>query len=157
MDGWVLRGLRSIALAVVVGTPAACFPGPISVPPEGQRVEVVIDGDTITLDPTTVRAGDVYLVLVRPGTSMLLVERKSTPEETPGPLSEAELDRVRRGDTFHTAITGGFANGEPYGNVSRIVVTPGLYAFLVEEPELLAARSGGVIPPGKMAVLVVTP
>jgi len=149
--------LRTVVLSLLIaGVPGGCEPGPVTVPPGAQEVHVAVNGDTVRLEPATVRAGDVYLVQ-NPGTSVILVERKAAPEETPGPLSDEELDRVAHGDTFHTAITGGFADGPPHGYVSKLVLAPGKYAFLADNPESLAARSGGVIPPESMAVLDVLP
>ena len=136
---------------------AGCWPSPITVPAGGQEVHVVVEGDKVHLEPTTVRSGDVYLILDNPGTNVVLVQRKTAPEETPGPLTDEELDRIAHGDSFHTSQTSGFANGEPYGNVSKLVLSPGKHAFLADAPELLAERSGGVIPPESMAVLQVLP
>lgn len=146
---WGLVG----ALCLVVG----CFPGPISVPPGAQEVHVGVSGDKVTLEPATVRAGDVYLVLDDPGTNVVLVQAMAAAEETPGPLSDDDLERVSAGDTFHTNITGGFANGAPYGNVSRLVLAAGKHAFLADAPESLAERYGGRIPAESLAVLQVLP
>jgi hypothetical protein len=115
----------------------------------------VVSGDMVDQQPSTVRAGDVYLVIDNPGTSVTLVERKSTPDESRGPLTDAELDRVARGDTFHTAISG-FENGE-FGNVGKLVVAPGSYVFVTGDPTALAERSGGVIRQQSLAVLRVLP
>jgi hypothetical protein len=145
-----------VAAALIAFGPAACFPGPISVPPGGQEVHALVVGDTVRLEPTTVRAGDVYLVLDNPTTNVVLIERSDAPGES-GPLTDADLDRLAHGDTGHMKITGGFANGEPYGNVSRLELVSGRYAFLADAPELLAARFGGVIPPESLAVLSVLP
>jgi hypothetical protein len=150
---------RLVALCLpllVAGVLAGCS-GPITVPPGGQEVHAIVSGDTVRLQPATVRAGEVYLVLDIPGTNVVLVQTMAEAEGSPGPLSDDALDRVARGDTFHTMITGGFANGEPYGNVSRLVLPAGRYAFLADDPTTLAARSGGVIPPGSLAVLQVLP
>jgi hypothetical protein len=154
----VLAGMLLLA-----GILAACGPGHVVIPAGGQELHVIVSGDVVRLEPTTVRSGEVYLVLDNPETNVSLVKRLTAPAETGPILSEGEgltdddLARLARGDTFHMQITSGFANGEPYGNVTRLVLTAGRYAFLADSPELLAARSGGVIPPDRLAVLLVAP
>jgi hypothetical protein len=144
-----------VAPLLVVGILTGCGHDSITVPSGAQVVHVTMNGDTVRLEPATVRAGDVYIVIDNPGTNVTLVERKSTPDESPGPLNDAELDRVAHGDTFHTSISG-FSNGE-FGNVAKLVVAPGRYAFLTDDPTALAEKSGGVVPPQSMAVLRVDP
>ncbi len=153
----VARVLAILLPLVVAGALAGCEPGPITIPPGAQVVHVIVTGDAVAVEPTAVRAGDIYMVLDEPGTNVVLVERMTAPEETPGPLSDDDLDRVAHGDSYHTAMTSGFANGEPHGNVTRLVLAPGRYVFLADDPECVAARAGGVIPPGSMAVLQVVP
>jgi hypothetical protein len=119
-------------------------------------VHVVVSGDSVRLEPSTARAGDVYLVIDNPGTGVTLVERQSTADESPGPLSDAELDRVAHGDTVHTWITCCFENGEQ-GSVGKLVVAPGSYVFVTDDPTALAERSGGVIPSQSIGVLRVEP
>ena len=143
-----------LLVAVAIG---ACEPGAIVVPSGGQAVHVVVSGDAVRLEPPTVHAGDVYLVLDQPGTNVVLVQAMAAPEETPGPLTDEQLERISHGDTFHTAITAGFANGPPHGNVSKLVLAPGRYAFLADNPEAVAARAGGTIPSGAIAILQVVP
>ncbi len=148
----------AIALPLLVAWAiGACEPGAIVVPSGGQAIHVIVNGDAVQLEPLTVRAGDVYVVLDQTGTNVVLVQAKAAPEETPGPLTDEQLDRISHGDTFHTAITGGFASGGPHGNVSKLVLAPGKYAFLADSPEALAARAGGAIPAGSMAILTVVP
>ena len=133
-----------------------CGPDRLTVPPGAQVVHVVVNGDSVRLEPSTARAGDVYLVIDNPGTGVTLVERQLTADESPGPLSNAELDRVAHGDTVHTSITCCFENGEQ-GNVGRLAVAPGSYVFVTDDPTALAEMSGGVIPPQSMGVLRVEP
>ena len=84
---------------------------PITVPSGGQEVHVTVNGDAVRLEPTSVRAGDIYLVLDIPDTDVTLVESMAAADATPGPLSDADLDRVAHGDTFHTSQTSGFPSG----------------------------------------------
>ncbi len=151
-----LRSFSSVVVPLLfVGILTGCGHDPITVPSGAQVVHVAVSGDTVRLQPATVRSGDVYLVIDNPGTYVTLVEQSSTPDESPGPLNDAELDRVAHGDTFHTSISG-FSNGE-LGNVAKLAVVPGNYAFLTDDPTALAERSGGVVPPQSMAVLRVEP
>lgn len=124
---------------------------PISVPSGAHEIHATVNADTLRLAPTSVRAGDVYLVLDIPDTDVIFVGSMAAANARPGPLSDADLDRVAHGDTFHTSQISG------WGKVGRFVLTPGKYAFVTDAPETLAARSGGVIPPESMAVLTVLP
>ena len=99
------------------------------------------------LEPATARAGDIYFVVDTPGAAVSWVQRQSTEEETPGPMSDADLARLARGDTQGMAFTCCFGTGEPYGNVHKVTLSPGKYALLTRQPET----------PGPMAVLEVLP
>jgi hypothetical protein len=112
----------------------------------------------VRLAPATVRAGDIYIVLDTPGSSVGFVMRQRTAAETPGPLDDDELERLARGDTEGTAI-GGFNDvgcspeqraedrGQMgyCGNVFREVLTPGKYAFFIGEVDTGAPKSIAVL------------
>ena len=151
-----------VAALLVVG----CGRGQEAVPAGAQLVAVRATGSEVHLDPATVRAGDVYVVLETPGSSVGFVQRKSTAEERPGPLTDEDLARLARGDTQGTAI-GGFddfgcspeqraedrGRMGPCGNVFRLVLGPGKYAFF-------AGNLDGAPPgdySGSIAVLEVLP
>jgi len=125
--------------------------GPATVPSGSQAVHVVVDGDTVRLEPATVRAGEVYLVFDDTGWNVMLIERSTAPEATNGPLSDDELDRVVHGDLFHTGRSSGFAT------VSRLVLAQGKDLVVTGDPVALAEKNGGVIPQDAMAVLRVLP
>ncbi len=142
------RSLRANLLPLLVaGTLAGCGPGPITVPPDAQVVHVVVNGDQRAPGTATARAGDIYFVVDTPGAAVSWVQRKSTEEETPGPMSDADLARLARGDSQGMAFTCCFGTGEPYGNVHKVTLSPGKYALLTRQPET----------PGPMAVLEVLP
>ena len=77
-----------------------------------------------------------------PGSGVGFAQRQRTATETPGPLTDADLDRLAHGDTQGTSI-GGFDDAGcspeqraedrglmgPCGNVFQVVVSPGKYAF----------------------------
>ncbi len=121
----------------------------------------------VRLDPASVRAGDIYVVLDTPGSGVGFAQRQRGPApETPGPLTDEDLDRLARGDTGGTNI-GGFSDSgcsaeqraedrglQGYcGNVFKVILTPGKYAFFTGNLD------GG--PPGdysqSIAVLEVLP
>ena len=164
--------LRHDRLATMVGllcvlsvTLSGCGRGQTPVPAGAQLVHVSVVGTEVRLDPATVQAGDVYVVLDTPGSSVGFAQRLRTAAETPGPLTDEDLDRLAHGDTEGTSI-GGFddtgCSAEqraedrgrmgPCGNVFKIVLTPGKHAFFTGDIE------GG--PPGvarSIAVLEVIP
>jgi hypothetical protein len=166
-----LVGLLAIMLA-------GCGRGQTPIPPGAQVVHVVATESEVRLDPTTVRSGDVYLVLDAPlDGGFAFVERKRTGDETPGPLSDDDLARLARGDTEGTAI-GGLSSGcdasqraedrgmmGPCGNVMKATLRPGKYAILgpgwteqETEPSLdPTADPAGFVAPPTMAVLEVLP
>lgn len=145
----------AMALVTLLATVAAGCEGHTAIPAGAQEVHVTVNGRQIHLAPATVRAGDVYLVMDTRGAEVLLVQRQTTESGTPGGLSDADLTRLTHGDTEFTSITGGFANEEPYGFVTKLVLIAGNYAFLTDAPEALA--SGEVMPAEDIAILAVTP
>jgi hypothetical protein len=106
------------------------------------------------------------VVLDTPGSSVGFAQRQRSAEETPGPLTDEDIERLARGDTGGTSI-GGFddvgcspeqraaSRGRmgPCGNAFQIVLTPGNYVFFTGNLD------GG--PPGdyskRIAVLQVAP
>jgi hypothetical protein len=119
-----------------------CGRGQAAVPAGAQLVAVSATGSEVRLDPATVRAGDVYVVLETPGSSVGFVQGKSTAAERPGPLTDEDLARLAHGDTQGTEI-GGFDDTGcspeqraedrgrmgPCGNVFKLVLEAGRYAF----------------------------
>ena len=146
----------AMLLGLLAGMVVGCEPGRTVVPPGAQEVHVVVTGSEVRLDPATARAGDIYLVLDTPRSSVMFIERKSTAEETPGPLSDDNLARLVHGDTQGTSISG-ISDGEPHGNVYKMVLSAGRYLFMTDNPEALAGRSGGVVPAGSIAILEIVP
>jgi hypothetical protein len=157
-----------IALSGLLGgVLAGCGPS-TRVPADAQLVHVLVTPTEVRMDPTTARAGDIYLVLDAPTESVMLVKRKSTAEEAPGPMTIDDLARLAQGDQQGTSMEG-FDNGacDPArrsadrglikipggcGNVFLVPLSPGKYAFIKEDP---AAAPPGQ--PVQMAVLEVLP
>ena len=128
---------------------------------------MTITDTSIELSPNVVRAGEVFLVLDSPVDGHL-VFISGTPAGGPPdePLDSGALDRLKRGDTEGTTISGMEAGGcseeqdeedrgmtGPCGNVMKVDVAPGMYAIMAESPE----DNAGHPSPAPMAVLTVTP
>jgi hypothetical protein len=163
--------MRAFGTAIVVvglmGVLVGCWRGQTPIPPGAQQVHIVVTESEVRLDRATVRAGDAYLVLDTPGSTVAFVQRKTTAEEAPGPLSDADLPRLTRGDTEGTAIesfsdTGCSAAQRAEdrgqmgycGNLFKVVLSAGKYAFLTAPSD---GGSPGLVPPRSMAVLQVLP
>lgn len=142
---------------------AGCGRGASTIPSGAQEVHVIVTGSDVRLDPAVAHAGDIYVVLDTPGSSVGYLERKTTAGETPGPLTDDDLVRIARGgDAGGFSISGFQAGGcsesqnaEDFGrtgycgNVQQIVLSPGKYVFYTGTIE-----DG---PPDSMAVLEVLP
>jgi hypothetical protein len=147
--------------AALVGLPlvmlTSCGGG---IPSGAQQLHVAVADSEIRLAPDVVHAGDIYLVLDLPGSSITLVQQQRTADQTPGPLSDDDLARLAHGGDaqgFSIEIVSdpGCADdrgrmGPPCGNVyGPVVLGAGRYAFLIG-----AIEHG---PPRSMAVLEVLP
>ena len=119
------RSALLVATSIVTLLAGACTPR-TTIPAGAQQIRLVGTPTEVRLTPSTVRAGDVYVVIE--GTGALLVEKSDAPQAT-RPFTDDELaDFIRTGDTFHTSIqdvTAGYA-----GNVWKLTFGPGTYAFL---------------------------
>jgi hypothetical protein len=146
-----------ISLGLLAAVLAGCDGGRTAIPSGAQEVHVFVTGSEVRLDPVTAHAGDIYVVVDTPGSSVTFIQQMATAEATPGPLSNDDLARLARGDTQGMSITCCFGNGETHGNVHKVVLGAGKYLLITDDPTALADRSGGVVPPGSMAVLEVGP
>jgi hypothetical protein len=170
-----LFALSALALA---GLTACGSSG--AIPADAQLVRVTVTQSEVRLEPASVRAGDVYMVLEGPIPAAAIVGREREDATgagmafTPGPLNDADLARLERGDSQFTATGMMEVSCNPEqqeamrgrqgqcGNVFKIDVVPGSYAIVhggcggyqpdcPEEPRTTPA--GGPI----MAVLRVEP
>jgi len=161
------RFALTVGLAcLLAGALAGCGRGQTAVPAGAQLVHVEVDGPDLRLEPATVRAGDVYVVLETPGSSVGFAQQQLTSSATPGPLTQEDIDKLVRGDTEGTAI-GGFddigcsaeqraedrGRTGPCGNVFKLVLIQGKYAMFTGN---LDDRPPGD-DSGSIAVLEVTP
>ena len=148
-----------LLLAVAVLLTACRTADPI--PAGAQVVHVTVTTASVTINPTTVRAGDVYVVLDGPELSVGFAMSVPNAGATPGPLSDEDLNRLRRGDLQGLGLSGFEVGCDAAqraedrgkigycGNVRKQPVQPGKYAFYIGSPE-----GGGI---RSMAVLEVLP
>jgi len=146
----MIRGAAVALVGLLATAVVGCGPASTPIPSGAQEVHVVVTESEVRLEPATVNAGDVYLVLdAPPDGSIVFVEQQLAAGDTPGPLSDEALDRLAQGDTEATAIGGIDAGGcspeqdaaarghmGPCGNVMKVVLVEGKYAVLGDAPEL---------------------
>ena len=148
-----------LLLAVAVLLTACRTADPI--PVGAQVVHVAVTAASVTINPKTVRAGDVYVVLDGPELDVGFATSVPSAGATPGPLSDEELDRLRLGDVQGLGLSSFEVGCDAAqqaedrgkigycGNVRRQPLTAGKYAFYIGSPEAGGIRS--------MAVLEVLP
>ena len=160
------RWAALVAGSIVASMLAACSSSTV-IPPGAQQVRLVGSHAEVRLDPSAVRAGDVYFVVE--GLGALFIQKSGAPGEE-GPFTDAELAHfAQTGDLFHTSIqdlTVGYA-----GNVRKLTLSAGKYVLVpMAEGEFadadLMARNGlchedpeacTALPPLPMTVLEVLP
>jgi hypothetical protein len=152
-------------LGLTAGMIAGCGTTHTAIPAGAQQVHLVVTASDLQVTPATVHAGDVYVVMDTQG-AVSFVQRQATASGTPGPLTDADLARLAKGDTEGTAIEGfeyaGCADAcsQPHdwmgygGNTSKLVLAPGKYAFTVDDPN---AGKTVLVPPKALVVLQVVP
>ena len=139
--------VRSAAVVLMlVGLLAGCDSA-TTIPGGAQQVHVDATGATVHLDPATVRAGDVYLVVDLPagGASFAMLE------ESGGPMSDADLARLTQAGDEQGLTTVGIDNS-CCGKVHKVTLAAGKYAFVLQADSM---RPG--VPPPAVTVLQVTP
>ena len=145
----MIQRMRLVRLLVLIGVLAACEPGPVAIPPGAQQVQVTATPTTITLQPASVAAGDVYLVLnLSAGATELELVRIGT-----GGLSDAQIARLQQtGDAGVGSASEGLSVS-CCGNVVKETLVAGNYPILLPGP----SGSAAVVPPITTAILHVTP
>jgi hypothetical protein len=147
------RRLRAILLLVAAAMAIDGCSRSAPIPAGAQQVHVVITESSVRLAPSTVRAGDVYLVLdAPPDGSLFFFSRGGSPVLSP--LTQSDLDRLAGGNTQGTEMTGLDAGGcspaqnaedrgrlGPCGNVLKVVLEPGRYAVTAEPLEGVGTNS----------------
>jgi hypothetical protein len=138
---------RIVVIGLLVAGLVACEPS-TSIPSGAQQVHVTATTSGVSLEPATVRPGDVYLVLDVPAAGVGFVQTQAAADASPGPLSATDLARLTQGDLQGFAIESLSVNC--CGKVVKKTLAAGKYAIV----------GGGTqdgTSPSALAVLEVTP
>ncbi len=120
-----------------------------AIPPGAETVNVIATDSAVRVDPATVHAGDVYLVLDVPQRGVELVSRLSSNAREP--LSQDDLLRLAQNvDSEGLALES--LSVSCCGNVFKVSLPAGRYAFILRD-----ATAGVGRPPESMAILEVSP
>ena len=90
--------ILALALAVLPGCVLFHAHEPVVIPDGAQVVRIAVSGEGVSLEPASVRAGDVYLVNEGPSGSYQFLSSMPTPDASPGPFTQAGVDRIAIGD-----------------------------------------------------------
>ena len=120
--------------------------GNAPIPSGAQQVQITVTDAGVDLEPSSVAAGDVYLVLDDGAISF--VERMAGPYGSPEPLDDLQIAQIREGNLQDTSVSGleatncepeqrAAARGMtgPCGNVMLVNVRPGSYLIVAGAPE----------------------
>ena len=144
--------LVGILIATVLATLLAGCGCSSPVPSGAQILHVAVGPNDIRLSPATVHAGDVYIVMDVPCTSVGLAWRSQGSVEVT-PLTDDDIARLRKGDFQDTGSTGfesgdcsspaaspnGYRFGE-CGNAENWPLGAGKYAFFLQGPDGITPR-----------------
>jgi hypothetical protein len=165
-----------LLLGLLAGIVTGCGRDQARIPAGAQEVHIAVIESGLRLDPATVRAGDVYVVLDTPRSSVGFASRMRDNLQI-GPLTDDDIVRLAHGDTQGLALGGFDVQGCSdeqraedlgqmgyCGNVFKNTLVPGKYAFTgpgwsEQQTEPLVPPTPG--PPGSLpawvAVLQVLP
>jgi hypothetical protein len=154
---WSTAQIVAVIVAVLIAL-AACT-GNAPIPSGAQQVRISVTGSEVELQPDSVPAGDVYLVL--DDGAVTFIERKAGTDATAEPLTDDQIAQVLDGNLQDTSSSGLEATNcdaaqreaasnmtGPCGNVMLVRVSPGSYLIRAGAPEESGAPA---------AVLTVTP
>ncbi len=117
--------------------------------PDDNVVRIGVAEDRITLDPSSVPAGEVYLEPPPEGATLISADSTEGEGEF-GPVDDATLARLRLGDL--QSMTVHLVQGAHGGRFQRSELAPGRYAFAI-----LADDQQPGVPPVAVEVLTVEP
>lgn len=146
----MVRSLRFVAALVLLGSIGGCEPAPVAIPPGAQQVAVAVSATTVTLTPSAVPAGDVYLVLAFPtgGPGEVWLVRSGN-----GGLSDGQIAQLAQTGDAGQGILQESMSASCCGNVVKKTLVAGKYAIILPGPE----GSASVVPPISTAILEVNP
>jgi hypothetical protein len=136
-----------VAIALLGGALLGCEPS-TSIPSGAQQVHVVASTTDVRLDPASVHAGDVYLVLDVASGGVDLIESVAGANASPGPLTAGDLIGLAKGDTQGLLMENLSVNC--CGKVVKKTLVAGKYA-------IVPAGTEDGHPPPSIAVLDVVP
>lgn len=153
-----MRRQRNAFIGMALLVLAACGRGQVPIPPEATEVHVTVADADVHLEPSSVRAGDTYLVLDEPlDGSFTLISGAGDASGARSSLTRAQLDGVASGDLQGTASES-FDVGCSVeqraqdrgqmgycGNVWKVTLEPGIYAVIAKEPQPGQASSLAVL------------
>lgn len=129
-------GLVTASLLVLVGVLIGVWGSPPHIPDDAQTVVIVSTPSGVQLQPTTIHAGEVYLRVQENGdpnahAEFAFIGAGYAPPgyDSPLPLTEEAVDRLRNGDYQGTASEGG------WGGYGKLMLREGSYAFVVFGPQ----------------------
>jgi hypothetical protein len=122
--------------------------GSTSIPSGAQEVHVLATTTSVRVDPASVHAGDVYLVLDVPNAGVDLIESVAGANASPGPINTADLARLAQGDTQGLAMEN--LSVSCCGKVFKKTLVVGRYG-------IVPAGSEDGHPPPSIAILDVVP
>ena len=140
--------VRVTFLLLLAGTVVGCGTA-TAIPSGAQTVSVVATDTQVRVDPSTVHAGDVFLVLDVPQRGVVLVSRGGS--DARGSLTHDDLARLtQNADT--QGVTAESLTVSCCGNVYKETFPAGRYAFMLRDPSAAVGR-----PPESLAILDVSP
>jgi hypothetical protein len=143
----MLSIVRVTCILLVAGTLVGCMIV-TAVPPGAQTVHVTATDTNLRADPSTVHAGDVFLILDVPQRGVELVSRGGSSAREP--LTADDLARLAQNvDPEGLALES--LSVSCCGNVFKVSLSAGKYAFILRD-----AAAGIGRPPESLAVLEVS-
>ncbi len=142
-----------VLLAGTVGFLLPVPPPTAAIPADAQRVRVSVSDGVVTVAPSTVTAGTIWVLFDPSARNVAFVGKSEGPQSAgslgPEPLSDAEIAAIAAGDRYHTYTVAGF------GEVAKLTVAAGKYVFELDDPAQM--RTGQPLPPLSIGVLEVAP
>jgi hypothetical protein len=140
------RAARLLPLLFLVAVSLIACRTADPIPSGAQQVHVAVTRASVTINPKTVRAGDIYVVLDGPELHVGFAMSVPNASAAPGPLSDADLDRLARGDAQGLGLSSFGVGCDAAqraedrgkigycGNVRRQPLSAGKYAFYIGSP-----------------------
>jgi hypothetical protein len=148
---WRLRWMATLSLSLWLTLTGCALLDPhrVFIPTGAQVGRIVISGDTLTIEPSTVPAGDVYFAVEGLADGLGFVTGGGVGSATE-PLTDADIARLARGDRQGFAYIYGMVGEDDIVHFPGL--TPGKYAFILYQD-----GAGPGEGPRAIAILTVLP